>query len=56
MDGTKYEVKKDCFAYNQMMNGCTALKRLYCKEENCKFYKTKKQLDDERKKYPNRYA
>lgn len=45
-------VKKDCFAYCKEKNGCSILKRLYCKIENCKFYKTKKQFKDDQKKYP----
>jgi len=33
-------IKTDCFAYsNKTESGCNALKRLYCKEEKCKFYK-----------------
>ena len=37
-------VHKDCFAYlssGGKEKGCAALKRLYCREENCKFYKPK---------------
>ena len=41
MDNKKYEAKKDCFAYttNKGTPMCKALKELYCKKENCKFYK-----------------
>lgn len=35
---------KDCFAYSKNFeSGCSALKRLYCKEEVCKFYKTERE-------------
>lgn len=39
-------IKEDCFAY---MNGnCHALKELYCKKEECVFYKINKdKLSDE---------
>lgn len=37
------QIKKDCFAYSKNSEcGCSALKRLYCKEEHCKFYKTER--------------
>lgn len=36
------EVKTDCFAYEPKGRGkCRALRWLYCKEEECKFYKPK---------------
>lgn len=38
-------IKNDCFAYksDNLYDGCNALKMLYCKKnENCKFYKNKK--------------
>lgn len=31
-------VKEDCFAYKNKT--CSALNELYCKKEECKFYKT----------------
>lgn len=33
--------KIDCFAYRDRgkCSGCKALKRLYCKEEKCEFYR-----------------
>lgn len=37
-------VKKDCFAYNvsrRAGEGCKVLRDLYCKHEECKFYKPK---------------
>lgn len=46
-----FEKKTDCFGYDKNANTCNCLKRLYCKTENCKFYKTKKQFDEDRKKY-----
>lgn len=35
------EPKKDCFAYNDKaaVPGCNALTDLYCRKEECKFYK-----------------
>lgn len=35
-------VKKDCFAYRKKDEKCVALTKLFCKEENCKFYQPKK--------------
>lgn len=46
-----YEVKKDCFGYRGKCK-CDALKWTYCTEEECKFYKTKKQFEKDREKYP----
>ena len=40
-------VKKDCFAYGSISNKCSALNELYCKKENCKFYKTKESMRKE---------
>lgn len=39
--------KKDCFAYRekQEYEGCCILNKLYCKKENCKFYKNKNNVD-----------
>lgn len=47
------EVKRDCFAYNKgsYSKPCIALDDLYCKKEECKFYKTKEQFEKERKMY-----
>ncbi len=43
-------IKRDCFAFeaeNEMTNKdrCTALTKLWCREENCKFYKTRKEYE-----------
>ena len=35
--------KKDCFAYSKERNNCKALDRLYCRFEECKFYKTEEE-------------
>lgn len=37
------QIKTDCFAYksDNTYNGCNALNKLYCKFEECKFYKNK---------------
>lgn len=42
------EVKGDCFAYKKTQAGgkCTALKELYCKKEQCGFYKKREVQDD----------
>lgn len=44
------EVKRDCFAYRKTKKDeqCNVLLKLYCREENCKFYKTEEQLNRER--------
>ena len=38
-------IKPDCFAFksNNLYNGCNALDKLYCRREECKFYKTKEE-------------
>lgn len=42
-------IKTDCFAYSKrkdggrIFQGCKALNALFCKTEECKFYKTKEQ-------------
>ena len=38
-----YIMKRDCFAFAEKNNhqGCRALKELYCKKEECRFYKRK---------------
>lgn len=35
--------KRDCFAYDSYTHGCRALRKMYCKEEICKYYKTKEE-------------
>lgn len=39
----------DCFAYDKTFKKCRALNDLYCKNEICEFYKTKKQFVEENK-------
>ena len=34
--------KTDCFGYDEKKCVCKALKKLYCENEECNFYKTKK--------------
>lgn len=48
---SEFEVNKDCFGYCGEKNTCSVLNKLWCKEERCKFYKTKKQFESERAKY-----
>ncbi len=43
-------VKKDCFAYGSIHNKCSILNELYCKNEICKFYKTKREFEKGRMK------
>lgn len=49
MEQKTIEIKEDCFAYRD--GKCNALNKLYCKEEKCKFYKTREQVKKEAKKY-----
>lgn len=41
----------DCFAYDKSCNKCRALNELYCRNEICEFYKTKKQFVKENESY-----
>ena len=41
------EPMKNCFAYNKKSKTCDMLDDLYCTSETCKFYKTKKELNEE---------
>ena len=43
-------VKKDCFAYGSINNKCSILTTTFCRVENCKFYKTKKEFEKGRMK------
>ena len=43
-------VKKDCFAYGRLNDKCSILTDTYCKKENCKFYKTKREFEKGRMK------
>ena len=48
------KTKKDCFAYNEQFKECDILDNLYCKNEECKFYKnnvSKKAIETSIKKY-----
>lgn len=47
-------MKTDCFAYKRNIKKCSALNELVCEKRKCSFYKTQKQFDEERKKYPAR--
>lgn len=35
------KLQEDCFAYQEKTDRCTALNALYCKKEQCSFYKKK---------------
>lgn len=39
----EFTPKKDCFGYCKEKNSCSVLDKLWCKVEDCKFYKTKEQ-------------
>lgn len=39
------EIKKDCFAYDTKHKYCDILKELYCRNEECKFYKNRAEVD-----------
>lgn len=44
----KQEPQKTCFAYEpKEKSGCKALKMLYCRHEECSFYKPKDQYEKE---------
>ena len=43
---TKVEIKKDCLFYKK--DNCIALKALYCRNENCKFYKKKRLIKNDK--------
>ena len=45
------EVKTDCFGYKSDRE-CRALNELFCRREDCAFYKTKAQYEEDLKKYP----
>lgn len=44
------EVKKDCFGWMPNSNRCGVLIDTYCKKEECRFYKTAKQYQEDLKK------
>ena len=35
------EVKKDCFAYDESTKRCKILRSVFCKWQQCRFYKKK---------------
>lgn len=43
-----FETNKDCFGYDKIKNKCMILKKLYCANSVCEFYKTKEQIKRER--------
>ena len=57
------KVKKDCFAYMQHRNipDCRILKKVYCKEEEGKFYQSKydvnlPQIEQDIRAYSNKIS
>lgn len=50
------EVKKDCNNYDEIKNECKGLDELYCKKENCSFYKNRdKFIQDEINRKRNKF-
>lgn len=53
-------VRKNCFAYckrrffDSEYEDCVILKNLYCRNEECKFFKTQEQFDRDQKASENR--
>lgn len=47
-------IKTDCFAYKKNLNRCGALEVLYCKDGECRFYKTKEERCEGCKKVKGR--
>lgn len=41
-------IQTDCFAFDVKKLECNCLNDLYCKKENCKFYKSKEQYIKEK--------
>ena len=39
--------KLDCFAYDREKNECKALVKLVCENRECRFYKTREQMQQE---------
>lgn len=53
------KTKRNCFAYNEKIKDCEILDKLYCKNEECKFYKTninKKEIENSIKKYALKHS
>ncbi len=46
------KAKEDCFGY-KTSSFCSALNKMYCKTEECSFYKTNEQHRSDMKKYGN---
>lgn len=44
-----WEIKKDCFAYNEICESCKALDDLYYAKEKCSFYKPGKSVNQTNK-------
>lgn len=41
---TRYMIQEDCFAINEYLTGCKCLDKLYCKIEDCNFYRPNDEL------------
>lgn len=43
----EFEPMEECVFYHGKTKSCKALNKLYCKSEECNFYKSRNQCDDE---------
>lgn len=41
----KEDIRTDCFAYDVKHNKCECLNKTYCEFEDCRWYKSKEELD-----------
>ena len=59
MSDNNFEIKEDCFAYNPAKtlekDRCNALINLFCKKEECRFYKKKKPCTKNKIDYQSNY-
>jgi len=57
MDITKIKIKVDCFAfeYGKCKPSCRLLRYLVCANEDCGFYKSRRQYEKDLEKYPHKY-
>ena len=42
----------DCFGYNNRTKKCSVLTETVCRNRKCSFYKTQKEYEEGRRKYP----
>lgn len=44
-------IKEDCFAFRKEKQECNCLRELYCNQEECRFYKSREKVKEEKEKY-----